>query len=135
MITLCFSKLLIKKLQTLLRVTYQANDLRLYRIVQGLLWLAEGRGVGEIATLLNVSKHTPYNWLKAFLKGGLSWLQKGRYSGRGRQPKLTKAQKKALYELIVSGPEKNGFECGVWNTAMINELIFRQYCRLQFKQA
>jgi hypothetical protein len=67
MITLCFSNPLIKKLQTLLRVAYQANDLRWYRIVQGLLGLGEGRGVGEIATLLNVSKRIPYNWLKAFL--------------------------------------------------------------------
>jgi transposase len=127
MITLCFSKHLTEKLRTLLRVAYQANDLRLYRVVQGLLWLAEGHGVGEIAPLLNVSQRTVYNWLKAFLRGGLSWLQKTRYQGRGRKPKLNKAQKKELYELIVSGPEQNGFECGVWNTAMINELIFRKF--------
>ena len=38
-----------------------------------------------------------------------------------------KAQKKELYDLIVSGPEKSGFECGVWNTAMIDELIFRKF--------
>ena len=119
MIPLCFSKPLTEKLQTLLRVAYLTNDLRLYRIVQGLLWLAEGHGVGEIATLLNVSQRTVYNWLKAFLSGGLSWLQKARYQGWGREPKLSKAQKKELYELIVSGPEQNGFECDVWNTVMI----------------
>ncbi len=127
MITLCFSKRLTEKLRTLLGVAYQANDLRLYRIVQGLLWLAEGHGVGEIAPLLNVSQRTVYNWLKAFLSGGMDWLQKARYQGRGRKPKLSKTQKKELYELIVSGPEKSGFECGVWNTAMINELIFRKF--------
>jgi transposase len=115
MITLCFSKPLTEKLQTLLRVAYQANDLRLYRIVQGLLWLVEGRGVGEIATLLNVSQRTAYNWLKAFLRGGLSWLQTQRYQGRGRKPKLRKAQRKELYELIVSGPEQSGFEGSVAN--------------------
>ena len=127
MIPLCFSKPLTEKLQTLLRVAYLTNDLRLYRIVQGLLWLAEGHGVEEIATLLNVSQRTVYNWLKAFLSGGLNWLQKARYQGRGRKPKLSKAQKKELYELIMSGPEQNGFECGVWNTAMIDELIFRKF--------
>ena len=126
MITLCFSKRLTKKLRTLLQVAYQANDLRLYRIVQGLLWLAEGRGVGEIAPLLNVSQRTAYNWLKAFLSGGgLRWLQKQRYQGRGRKPKLSKAQKKELYDLIVSGPEQNGFECGEWNSAMIIAVITR----------
>jgi transposase len=127
MITLCFSKSLIEKLQTLLQVAYRANDLRLHRIVQGLLWLAEGRGVGEIAPLLNVSQRTAYNWLKAFLSGGLRWLQKQRYQGRGRKPKLSKAQRKELYAMIVSGPEQNGFDCGVWNTAMIEELIFRKF--------
>jgi len=127
MITLCFSKPLIEKLQTLLQVAYRANDLRLHRIVQGLLWLAEGRGVGEIAPLLNVSQRTAYNWLKAFLSGGLRWLQKQRYQGRGRKPKLSKAQRKELYAMIVSGPEQNGFDCGVWNTAMIEELIFRKF--------
>jgi len=127
MITLCFSKHLTEKLQTLLRVAYQGNDFRLYRIVQGLLWLAEGRGVGEIATLLNVSKRTPYNWLKAFLSGGMSWIQTERYRGRGRKAKLRKAQKKEMYDMIVSGPEANGFDCGVWNTAMIDELIFRKF--------
>jgi transposase len=106
MITLCFSKPLTKKLQTLLRVAYQTNDLRLYRTMQSLLWLAEGRGVGEIATVLNVSPRTAYNWLKAFLRGGMNWLQKTRYQGRGRKPKLTNAPKKTLSAMIMSGPEK-----------------------------
>jgi transposase len=127
MIPLCFSKSLTEKLRTLLKVAYQANDLRLYRVVQGLLWLGEGRSIEEIALLLNVSTRTPYNWLKAFLRGGINWVQKERYRGRGRKSKLSKAQKKALYELIVAGPEDNGFDCGAWNTAMIDELIFRQF--------
>ena len=127
MIPLCFFKSLTEKLRILLQVTYQTNDLRLYRVVQALLWLGEGWGIGEIAPLLNVSQRTVYTWLKAFLSGGMSWLQKARYQGRGRKPKLSKAQRKELYELIVSGPEANGFECGVWNTAMIDELIFRKF--------
>ncbi len=57
MITLCFSKHLTEKLQTLLSVAYQANDFRLYRIVQGLLWLAEVRCVGEIARWNGVEVH------------------------------------------------------------------------------
>ena len=44
MIPLCFSKSLTEKLRILLQVAYQTNDLRLYRVVQALLWLAEGRG-------------------------------------------------------------------------------------------
>jgi transposase len=45
----------------------------------------------------------------------------------GTQIEVDKTQKKELYDLIVSGPEQNGFDCGVWNTAMINELILRKF--------
>ncbi len=105
----------------------QTNDFRLYRIAQGLLWLSEGKSIKEIAKLLNISARTPYNWLKAFLQGGTNWLKNERYKGRGRKPKLTKSQKKELKKQIELGPEKNDFDSGVWNTAMINELILRRY--------
>jgi len=127
MLTLCFSKGLIEKLKKQLTIAYQTNDFRLYRIVQGLLWLSEGCTIREIARLLNVSERTPYNWLKAFLRGGINWLKNERYKGRGRKPKLTKSQKKELKTLIELGPEKSGFDSGVWNTAMINELILCRY--------
>lgn len=127
MIPLCFSKDLTKKLHTLLVHASQTNDYRLYRITQGLLWLVEGRRIEEIASLLHISKRTPYNWLKAFLQGGIQWLQNERYKGRGRKPRLTKAQKQELKALIEEGPEKQGFDSGVWNTAMINALILRRY--------
>ncbi len=127
MISLFFPKPLKDKLRSLLTVARQTNDYRLYRLTQGLLWMAENRGMGEIARLFNVSRSTPYNWLKSFLRKGLNWVLKGAYSRQGRPAKLTKSQKKQLYKMIESGPECNGFDSGVWNTAMINELIFRQF--------
>ncbi len=127
MLKLCFSKCLIERLKKQLCIAHQTNDFRLYRIVQGLLWLSEGQTIREIAALLNVSERTPYNWLKAFLQGGINWLRNERYKGRGRKPTLTKSQKKELKKRIELGPEKNGFDSGVWNTAMINELILRRY--------
>jgi transposase len=58
---------------------------------------------------------------------GIRWLTTELYKGRGRKPKLSKKQKSELYQLILEGPEKNGFRSAVWNSAMINELIFRRY--------
>ena len=29
--------------------------------------------------------------------------------------------------MITLGPEANGFNCGIWNTAMIKELIVRKF--------
>jgi transposase len=127
MIALRLSKSLIKQLESLLDIGFQQNDLRLYRTVQGLLWLGEGYSTIEIAEHLRVSKRTVYKWLKKFLTFGLKWLRKETYKKRGKKPKLTTAQKKELYEIIIENPEKNGFNTGVWNSAMINELIFRQF--------
>src|SRR5438093_13130933 len=38
----------------------------------------------------------------------------------GRKAKLSSEQKQALYALVVSGPQANGFDCGVWTSAMLS---------------
>jgi hypothetical protein len=42
---------------------------------------------------------------------GLGWLVGLDSRGRGRKAKLSGEQKQALYELIVAGPQANGFDC------------------------
>lgn len=127
MTTLTFSRSILKRLREELRTAYQEGNTRLYRVIQGLIWLGEGRAIPLIAELLNVSARTVFNWLKTFMHRGFSWLLKERYKRRGARPKLNKRQKKELYEMITKGPESNGFDCGVWNTAMINELILLRF--------
>ena len=127
MIALRLSKNLIKQLESFLNIALQKNDLRLYRIVQSLLLSGEGYSMKEIAKRLKISKRTPYNWLKKFLTFGIKWLRKKTYKQLGRKPNLSKSQKKELYNMIKKGPEKNGFHTGVWNSAMINELILRKF--------
>lgn len=58
---------------------------------------------------------------------GMAWLTGQHYKGRGRKEKLTKAQQKKLVELIKDGPEANGFHCGIWNSAMIAEVIWLKF--------
>ena len=68
------------------------------------------------------------NWLKSLMGGGIDWiLADCQKSGRGRKPKLTKPQQMELKQRVLDGPEANGFDSGVWNTAMINELCLRQF--------
>jgi transposase len=127
MIALRLSKNLIKQLESLLDTALKKNDLRLYRIVESLLLFEEGYSMKEIAERLKISKRTPYTWLKKFLTFGTEWLRKETYKKLGRKPKLKKNQKEELYNMIKQGPEKNGFHSGVWNSAMINELILRKF--------
>lgn len=40
---------------------------------------------------------------------------------------MSKEQKDILYRIIVDGPEKYGFDCGIWNSAIIVEVIQREF--------
>jgi transposase len=127
MIALSFSKAIIEGLQQELVKAHRLNNLRLYKLAQGLLWFSEGKSIKEIGRLLQVSAKTVWNWLRRFLVKGLGWLRGQHYQGRGRKAKLTGEQKQVLYERVVAGPEANGFACGVWNTSLIAELIWRRF--------
>ena len=41
--------------------------------------------------------------------------------------RLVEYEEKKLFNLVDQGPEASGFDCGVWNAAMINEVIFREF--------
>ena len=96
-------------------------------LAQSLVWISEKKSLQEIGQLLGVGVKTVTNWLKRFMVNGFGWLRGHHYQGRGRRSKLTGAQKQALYELVKAGPEQSGFDCGVWNSAMIAELIWRRW--------
>lgn len=127
MIQLSFSAKTIGRLQEELTKAFTLNNFRLYKIVQSLLWRAEGKAVKEIATFFQVTTTTIYNWIRRFVLEGFSWLVHKHYQGRGRRSKLTGQQQQELYDMVVAGPEANGFECGGWNTALIAELIMLKF--------
>jgi transposase len=47
----------------------------------------------------------------------------------GRPAKLSKPQKKELGALLDEGPEKAGYDCGGWTTALIQDLILTRFER------
>ena len=127
MVTLSFSKAIVEELEKELIRAHQLNNLRLYKLAQGLLWIHDGKAWSEIGELLGVSVKTVDNWLRRFLVQGLGWLRGQHYRGRGRKSKLMPEQKQQVRAWVEKGPEANGFSCGVWNTAMIAELIWRRF--------
>jgi transposase len=127
MVTLSFSKAIMASLEQERAKACELNNLRLYKIAQGLLWLGEGKPLGEVGRLLGVSAKTVWTWLKRLMVQGLIWLVGQHYRGRGRKAKLSGEHQQALYKLVVAGPEANGFDCGVWTTAMLVELIWRRW--------
>lgn len=127
MVTLTWSKELMQRLEASREQACDLNNVQLYRLTQGLLWLGEGRSVMEVSQLLRVSVKSVYNWLKRFLVEGCDGLWRYHYRGRGRPSKLTPGQKQQVYEAVKAGPEKAGFSSAVWNTVMIAEWIWRHF--------
>lgn len=127
MVTLSYSKAIVEELEKDLVRAHELNNLRLYKLVQGLLWIHQGTSWKVIGELLGVSAKTVGNWLKRFMVQGLGWLRGQHYRGRGRKSKLRPEQKRQVREWVEKGPQANGFNCGVWNTAMVAELIWWRF--------
>ena len=116
-----------RRLDAELQKAEQLNNIRLYKIVRSLQLLVEQRSVEEICGLLHVKSGSIYNWVARFIVDRFSWLVGYHFRGRGRKPKLSRKQKRKLYEIVAQGPEAYGFDCGVWNSAMIVEVVQREF--------
>lgn len=127
-----FGKQKLQKLENELKNACKTGNVRLYRVVQALIYIGDKNcniSFYQIANFLNVTRKTIYNWLMKFMCGGFKWLKNDpfNFSARGRRPRLNKDQKALLFEMVKEGPEKNGFYCGIWTCAMIEELIFVKF--------
>ncbi|HJZ48689.1 MAG TPA: IS630 family transposase, partial [Roseiflexaceae bacterium] len=96
--------------------------------ISALLLLVDGRTVSDIAARLAVSTQTIYAWRAAFLVRRYESLS--RRSSPGRPPKLTASQRAQLKALVSAGPEAAGYDTGCWNSALIQDLIQREFGRL-----
>ncbi len=123
-----FSKRTIKRLKKTVNAALKLNNLRLFKPAESLLMVAEGYSIEHIADFFNVNQRTVYNWIKRFMYERFTRLNSLHYKGRGVKSKLSEKQKKKLYKIISDGPEKYGFDSGVWNSPMIAEVI-----RIEFK--
>jgi transposase len=77
--------------------------------------------LAEIAHFFQLSKNTVREWVKLFFHKGLDGLRYKRPTGR--PTRMSSAQKKTLKTLILKGPEAMGYQTGVWNCALVQEMI------------
>lgn len=127
MIRLTFSKELLEKLRASMSIALKLKNIQAFRLAIGLIWYGEGVGIAEIANRLGVCFRTVANWLKTFMCKGINWVTAKHYQGRGCKERLTKVQQKLLHDMIAQGPQAHGFTCGIWNCAMIGELILLKF--------
>ena len=125
--TIAFSGPTVKELTYRLQLAWRSGSICLLKRLSALLLLAERRPVSEIATRLDVSTETIYAWRAAFVVR--RWQSLTRGSSPGRPPKLTATQRIRLKELVLAGPEAAGYATGCWNSALIQDLIVREFGR------
>lgn len=110
-----------KGLSSRLQQAYAAHATRLVRKVHALLWLGDGKSVGEVARTLDLGEQTVRDWLHAFILQGLESLCY--HASKGRPAKLTESQRAQLKALVLAGPEASGYTSACWTSAMIADLI------------
>lgn len=116
-----------KRLDQEMRIAEERNNVQSLKLVWALQLMAKGRSVEDVADILHRSSQTIREWIDRFLVEGFDFIKRLRVRRRGRKPKLTRKQRKQLYDWICSGPESCGFEGGLWSSAMVAELILREF--------
>ncbi|NTU80457.1 MAG: IS630 family transposase [Chloroflexales bacterium] len=123
--TITFRPETVKELTSRLRIAWRAGRQWLIKQLSALLMLADRQEVYTIAGRLGVSTTTIYAWRDSFLSKRWASLVRGR--SPGRPPKLSDSQRARLKELVLSGPEACGYETGCWNSALIQDLVKREF--------
>jgi transposase len=79
----------------------------------------------EVARRLRVCRQTVSRWVDQFKGGGKAALKK---AGRaGRKPELTVKDGERLQQLLLSGPEKLGYQTPLWTCARVAHLIENEF--------
>jgi len=101
------------------------GDRRVVQRATALLLLAEQVPVPTVAARVGAGVSTVYAWLHAFLHA--QWASLVYHSSPGRLARLTPTQKRRLHTLVSAGPEAAGYPTGCWNSAVVQDLIEREF--------
>jgi transposase len=92
-----------------------------YRRQLGGKLLAQGKGVREVAGLLEVASSSVSRWKQARKRGGEQALQAKPHAGP--TPRLSDAQKKRLVAKLLQGPRAAGYATDLWTCPRVAEVI------------
>lgn len=92
---------------------------------RGVSAVQDGQPVVLVAKVLGIQKSTLFGWLARYRRGGWSSLD-ARKRG-GRPPKLTGKMLQWIYEAVMKDPRQLEFPFALWTSAMVAELIRRQF--------
>ena len=128
MLTITFTPPTVKQLSHQLQAAFRQGALRLIKRITALLLLADQQPAERVAQRLGVARSTIYSWLHAFLVD--RWASLRYRTSPGRPAKLSASQKQRLKALICAGPQAAGYRTGCSPSALIQDLIVREFGRL-----
>jgi transposase len=97
-----------------------AKELEVRRRLAGRL-LLQGKGVREVARLVDASPSSVSRWKQAVEASGLEALKAKRHPGR--KPALTPRQKEDLQQILLKGPLAAGYPTDLWTLSRVAEVI------------
>ena len=120
-----FCRATVKELAAVWRRALRRGDRRVLERVTALLLVADQHPVPTVAERVGRGVSTVYGWLQGFMAHRLTSLAY-RHSP-GRPAKLTPTQRQRLHALVSAGPEAAGYATGCWNSAVVQDLIQREF--------
>jgi len=88
---------------------------------QAAVLYAQGRRIGQVAAVLNVSPEAARVWYHKWQEGGAPALR--RKSPGGPRPKLSPEQLQQLEHELLNGPRRQGYATDLWTLQRITRLI------------
>ncbi|HEY6370467.1 MAG TPA: IS630 family transposase [Candidatus Sulfotelmatobacter sp.] len=101
---------------------FEALEKRRFQAIR--LW-ERGHNQSEIARQLRVVRQSVARWVQQYRAQGKSALAK---AGRaGRKPRLNERQRQRLEKLLLTGPERLGYETPLWTCPRVAHLIEQEF--------
>ena len=119
------SKRTCQHLEKEMQLARQKGQMRFAMRLEAILLLSWKLSMEQVALISQRTIRTLYEWLKLFLLKGVEGLRLKKQSGQ--ISRLNAFQKKRLKAMIVAGPESEGYQTGVWTSALIQSLIFHRF--------
>ena len=101
-----------------------AKELEVRRRIGGRL-LQEGKGVREVARLVEASPSSVSRWKQALEEGGIEALRAKPHPGR--PARLRPEQKKHLEQVLLAGAQAAGFATDLWTLERVAQVIERLF--------
>jgi transposase len=87
--------------------------------------LAQGKGIREVARLVDASPSSVLRWKETVERGGLAALQAKRHPGR--RPRLSREQKRELEGILLQGAHAAGLNTDLWTLGRVTQVIERHF--------